>query len=111
MINPGPSLYPCSVCCISVADDQEALECDNCHLWTHRTCCDVGTEEYKHLENLLFFDWICPVCTQCDLSLGECLPSVTHPFPAGSASKLRCTMKSSSIQTAVKCKKSGFQDG
>ena len=103
--NPGPSSYPCAVCGASVTDEHEALECDNCHLWTHCFCCEVSTEEYRQLEHLSSFNWICPVCTLHELPFGECssfddtFESAIPSYP--SSSNLRGIVQSSPLRLAV----------
>ncbi len=47
--NPGPSFFPCSVCSLSVSDSDEALLCDGCGLWSHRSCNDVDEVSYHEL--------------------------------------------------------------
>ena len=37
--NPGPAeVYPCSVCGEPVLDNDKAVLCDLCNLWTHVAC-------------------------------------------------------------------------
>ena len=42
-LNPGPNpldmtLYPCSICREEVTDDDAAITCDQCNLWTDTVC-------------------------------------------------------------------------
>ena len=66
-VNPGPDashikLYPCSICREEVTDDDAAISCDQCNLWTHAMCANISDAEYDHLLTHDSFEWKCPIC-------------------------------------------------
>ena len=44
---------------------QQAISCDTCHQWTHRTCSDMSYNIYIKCRKLKHFLWICNKC-RCD---------------------------------------------
>ena len=69
-LNPGPNpldttLYPCSICREVVTDDDAAIICDQCNLWTHTVCANITYAEYEHLLTQDSFE---RKCQKCDLS-------------------------------------------
>lgn len=61
-LNPGPSSSPpkCSVCSKTIARNHWALSCHRCTRWCHIKCVNVKPCDYKSLQRLTTFDWICP---------------------------------------------------
>ena len=59
-LNPGPT--SCSVCNKVIASNHRALSCDQCKLWCHMECGQVKLSEYKRLQQMDQFNWICPAC-------------------------------------------------
>ena len=50
IIVPSQKLeYPCSICSKRVLDNQESIECNTCHLWTHIKCDGTSVGEYHKL--------------------------------------------------------------
>lgn len=65
--------FPCSVCNKLVTDNQDAIQCDSCNLWSHRKCNGISTVEYENLfssEN----EWVCFTCYE------NAIPFATSPF-------------------------------
>ena len=60
--NPGPSVYPCTVCSHSVHRNHRALQCDSCQLWSHINCVSVSSCAYELLCSMTEFSWQCPSC-------------------------------------------------
>ena len=67
--NPGPisSLsdpkYPFTICSEEVNWNNDAMQCDRCGCWLHRSCLKVTTCEYNRLEN----SSTCWICGECGL--------------------------------------------
>ena len=59
-LNPSPT--NCSVCNKVIARNHRALSCDQCTLWCHIKCGQVKLREYKHLQQMDQFNWVCPAC-------------------------------------------------
>lgn len=72
--NPGPRTpqFPCGVCTKAVKDNQAALCCDGCNVWSHRKCIQMPLSEYRIIGNTNM-DWYCTTCT---------LPQFTDSFLA-----------------------------
>ena len=50
--NPGPqdaTIYPCGYCELRVGWSHQAVCCDGCDIWYHRSCMEIGTDEYESL--------------------------------------------------------------
>ena len=45
-----------------IASNHRALSCDQCTLWCHMKCGQVKLREYKRLQQMDQFNWICPAC-------------------------------------------------
>ena len=60
--NLGPTYrFPCTVCCKAVRCNQMEIWCNECHLWTHVSCCGVNADEYLRLASLDdSSEWFCP---------------------------------------------------
>ena len=52
--------YPCSVCRKDVHSTDQALLCDHCSMWCHRTCGEVSADVYNELSTDSSFPWSCP---------------------------------------------------
>ena len=57
-VNPGPE--KCAVCLKTVARNHRALSCDHCDSWCHIKCGDVTPKQYRELQQMDGFSWICP---------------------------------------------------
>ena len=91
-VNPGPDasdikLYPCSICREEVTDDDAAISCDQCNLWTHAMCANISDAEYDHLLTHDSFEWKCPICDLSTLTdesiLSQCSSRNTHSESPG----------------------------
>ena len=40
---------PCSVCSENVSENQKAIQCSECQLWSHASCNGIGKSEYAEL--------------------------------------------------------------
>lgn len=82
--NLGPVRYPCSICCKAVRSNQEAINCDGCHMWSHCKCNSVDSGTYQILMNSGVFDWHCLKCLLSELPfrMSE-LPLVDGAFGDG----------------------------
>ena len=69
-LNPGPARYPCGLCEKPVHSNQHGLQCDDCNIWTHRTCLSMDKNKYMRLADSDEF-WFCRNCT---------LPNFTDSF-------------------------------
>ena len=59
----------CPKCFRRVTGRQEALQCDACGLWLHRTCgTDISQAAYRditrQIQSGIPFDWVCGICTK-----------------------------------------------
>ena len=61
------SIYPCGFCELNVNWECQAVCCDECHLWYHKSCLDLGMSEYDRLANTSI-SWICCKCHTPNLS-------------------------------------------
>ena len=64
--NPGPAdVYPCSVCGEPVLDNDKAVFCDSCNLWTHVACDPSLSDELYDcmVQNPSSDLWYCSVCS------------------------------------------------
>ena len=53
--NPGPRhqpVYPCGFCelAVSWSPNEEAVCCDECSIWYHRSCLEMCTKDYSLLQ-------------------------------------------------------------
>ena len=70
--NPGPAnnagnIFPCGYCGLNVGWSMEGVCCDNCSVWFHCSCADIGKSEYSRL-NLSSQNWDCFRCCSCNSS-------------------------------------------
>lgn len=59
--------YPCAKCTRECPQRQDALCCDGCWQWVHRTCTTMSTEEYRELvrdDRSLSRDFFCTACSK-----------------------------------------------
>ena len=64
--NPGPAInagniFPCGYCGLNVGWSMEGVCCDNCSVWFHCSCADIGKSEYSRL-NQSSQNWDCFRC-------------------------------------------------
>ena len=62
--NPGPlgaNIYPCGFCELRVDWSRDAVCCDNCSMWFHCSCIDIGKSEYSRLTHSSV-NWACYRC-------------------------------------------------
>ena len=64
--NPGPrhrqaSIFPCGICELRVSWSEHAICCDNCDIWFHRSCIDMGQDAFNSLANKSV-SWSCYRC-------------------------------------------------
>ena len=53
----------CIACGKTVRPRQEALQCDGCNLWQHRTCgTGISRSDYRQAVKSGFIDWSCDRC-------------------------------------------------
>ena len=55
-------LYPCSLCSKNVIND--AIHCDICGLWVHRTCSNMTKKQLMLKSNPNYY-YYCSHCVQC----------------------------------------------
>ena len=58
--NPGP-MDVCQACNKGCRNNQSAIQCDDCDLWYHRKCLNMGEREFLYLTNPQT-SWICTSC-------------------------------------------------
>ena len=63
-LNPGPEVYPCTICGVNVLEDDKAICCDSCNCWVHVSCDpNVSDADYdKMLESPSDQQWFCYMC-------------------------------------------------
>ena len=64
-INPGPhhrqaSIFPCGLCNRNVSAT-DCVACDECDVWYHRSCMEIGTIDWSLLQHKSV-QWICHKC-------------------------------------------------
>ena len=62
--NPGPkysSTFPCGYCQEQTNFDTRIIACNECDMWYHKSCLDMGTQTYDNLDDNSIV-WICPHC-------------------------------------------------
>ena len=59
--NPGPIKYHCGSCAKPVRSNQHVLQCDDCNIWSHRTCLPIRKDEYLRLSDS-DGSWYCSKC-------------------------------------------------
>ena len=87
--NPGPIRFPCGSCAKPVRSNQHGLQCNDCNIWTHRTCLSMNKDEYMRLSNSDEY-WFCYKCI---------LPNFTDSFfNASNLSDISISSDSSSVR-------------
>ena len=63
--------YPCSICDKSVRNNQKAILCDTCKLWTHIKCDGTSNNDYENMienqDDTLWHWLVCRVRLSCSL--------------------------------------------
>ena len=62
MTNPGPVMYPRTICGENARANHRALQCDARQLWSHASCVHVKDGLYRELQAKVQFSWHCPLC-------------------------------------------------
>ena len=60
--NPGPvapPMYPCAVCQLGVNWSHQAVACEKCDVWIHKSCASMDSATDANMENC---DWKCYGC-------------------------------------------------
>ena len=57
----------CRSCIKEVTVKQQAVFCDLCEMWIHRSCSDMSVKIYNRLKNKEMFAWICNKCRKDDI--------------------------------------------
>ena len=60
-LNPGPvhpPMYPCAVCQLGVNWSDQAIACDDCDVWIHKSCASMDSATYANMENWLEMLWM-----------------------------------------------------
>ena len=73
LLNELPKILPqdyegkdlCRSCYKEVKQSQQAICCDTCQKWIHRSCSDMNVSRYNQCKKLEYFQWICNKC-RCD---------------------------------------------
>jgi hypothetical protein len=70
--NPGPRyqpVYPCGFCelAVSWSPNEEAVCCDECSIWYHRSCLEMCTKDYSLLQRSNV-QWLCCRCQTLNIS-------------------------------------------
>ena len=58
-------IYPCAFCDLLVDWSDLAVQCDECDVWHHKSCIEMPTCEYDHIENV---SWKCYKCKSTNCS-------------------------------------------
>ena len=53
------TMFPCAVCQLEVSWTQQAVACDNCDVWLHKSCASLNSAEFNDIENC---SWTCYCC-------------------------------------------------
>jgi hypothetical protein len=76
--NPGPVLkkapkYPCKECGKNIRNNQNAILCAVCNMWSHAKCLDMSTSAFKYYLQNPKLNWECNWCSLPfnELSEGE----------------------------------------
>ena len=67
-INPGPvnePMYPCAVCQLGVNWSHQAVACDVCDVWVHKSCASMDSTTYADIAN---HEWKCYGCRSTNVS-------------------------------------------
>ena len=66
--NPGPGgkrapKYPCKQCEKNVGNNQDALLCAECNVWSHEKCLGMSKTGFKYYLDNPELDWTCSLCS------------------------------------------------
>ena len=66
--NPGPRTqsapkYPCKECGKSVRNNQDAILCSECSVWSHAKCLNMSKGTFRYFLKNPTIDWVCPLCS------------------------------------------------
>ena len=53
----------CSTCLKPIAKNHQAISCDKCDRWTHRTCANMDVNKYRELKKMVRFSFLCKNCS------------------------------------------------
>ncbi|KAK3585595.1 hypothetical protein CHS0354_036781 [Potamilus streckersoni] len=57
--------HPCICCTKEVTTRQQAVECDCCHRWQHRTCgTEISLKVYQEALKLVRLTFVCSKCVR-----------------------------------------------
>ena len=60
-IQPGPERYPCGICSKNVTWRAKAIQCEDCEVWYHSNCMNIGPKTYSDLGRSSVV-WLCNTC-------------------------------------------------
>ena len=83
-LNPG-HVDKCSVCTKRVTNNQPAIQCDDCELWSHTRCSNITDTEYQQLQ-ASDDNWYCPNCVSI---CGICSGNIYNSDPAVECDKCK----------------------
>jgi hypothetical protein len=69
-LNPGPktaNVFPCGMCENPVTWSNDAVCCDNCSIWHHKSCIELCTMDYELLQRSNV-QWMCCKCDSLNVS-------------------------------------------
>lgn len=70
--NPGPTsqaqIYPCGLCDIPVTWNQDAVCCDGCDIWHHKSCLELCSADYDLLAKHSHIQWLCCKCDSVNIT-------------------------------------------
>ena len=61
----------CRCCLKEIRAKQQAIFCDLCDMWTHRSCSEMSIQTYNRLKKIKRFNWICKKCRKDDEVIGD----------------------------------------
>ena len=61
----------CRSCSRHVNMNQQAISCDQCEMWIHRKCSDMGKKTYEKLKAVQHFKWVCNKCRKNETKYHE----------------------------------------
>ncbi|XP_066274964.1 uncharacterized protein [Branchiostoma lanceolatum] len=91
LVTAMATVYPCVVCKTNVRPKQEALQCDNCNRWQHRTCQKEITQKvYWQVvhEKVVLESWHCKDCTTPSEPMQVDEPSILLSPPSGESTRV-----------------------
>ena len=68
--NPGPPLkstFPCGYCQTAVTWSDQGVCCDDCSMWHHKSCLEMGTAEFDLLDSS-DVKWQCCKCDNVNIN-------------------------------------------